>query len=167
MNGSGTPMLLMGQTPAPLPTKLIVAQFRLQVHGEALPTIRKRNNKDQALPNIPGPVVGSRDNNQTKSGGPIQQHFMNPSNPLLVKNLNYDVPTEQNLTMIFLCIRKCIHILNQLGTTGIDRLTKKLHLVNCLQSLGKHSHCFSLRQRRGRLMIHKKTSDMPLKRTRG
>ena len=147
------PMLLMGQTPGLLPAKLITAPFRLQVHSEALPAIRKRNNKDQALPNIPGPVIGSRVNSQTKSSSPIQQHFANPSNPLLDKELHYDVPTEHNPTVIFLSIRKCIHILNQFSTTGIDRLTKKLHLFNRLQNLGKHRHCLSLCQRRGHLKI--------------
>ena len=166
-NGSSMPMLLMGQTPAPLPTKFITAQFRLQFHGEVPPTIRKRNNKDQALLNIPRPFGGSRVNSQTKSGRPIQQHFTNPANPLLVKELHYDVPTKHNPMVLFLCIGKCIHILNQLCTTGIDRLTKKLQLFNCLQSLGNRGSCLSLRQRRGYLKIQKKNSNMPLKCTRG
>ena len=137
-------MLLTGRTPAPLPAKLIAAQLRLQVHGEVPPAIRKRNNKDQALLNIPRPVAGSRVNSQAKSCGPIQQHLTNLANPLLVKEVHYDVPTKHNPTVIFLCIGKCIHILNQLCTTGIDYVTKKLHLFNCLQNLGKRCHRFSL-----------------------
>ena len=154
-------MLLTGQAPTPLPAKFITTQFKLQVHGEALPAIREKNHKDQALLYIPRPVAGSRVNSQTKSSGPIQQHLTNPANPLLVKELHYDVPTKHNLTVIFLCIGKCIHILNQLCTTGIDCLTKKLQLFNHLQSLGNRRGCLSLRQRRGRLKIQKKTSNMP------
>ena len=159
-------MLLTGRAPTPLPAKFFMTQLRLQVHSEASPSIRKRNHKDQALLNIPRPVVGSRVNSQTKSHKPIQKHLLNPEHPLLAKEVHYVVLTKHNPMVIFLCVGKCIHILNQLCTTGIDHLTKKLQLFNCLQSLGNCRSCLSLHQRRGHLKIQKKTSNMSLKCTR-
>ena len=105
--------------------------------------LTERNNKDQVLLNIPRPFAGSRVSCQIKSRGPIQQHLTNPANPLLVKELHYDVPTKHNPTVIFLHIRKRIYILNQLHPAGIDRLIKELHLFNRLQSLGNRGCCFS------------------------
>ena len=138
-------MLLTGRAPTPLPAKFIMTQFGLQVHSETPPTIRERNKKDQALLNISRPVAGSRVNSEMKSCGPIQQHLTKPVSPLLVKELHYDIPTKHNPTVVFLCIGKCIHILNQLCTTGINRLTKNLQLFNRLQRLSNHRGCLSLR----------------------